>query len=195
MLIPAALVGDYATAKRMVTRTISQFRQGSGWNSALAQAGTIDTRSTTGLILLDGPNPLLSRDQHIHAYLPLSLLTGAFASRRIPRDQGKEAFQESLTTEAGILGLLAPTNQVWVYPPERHKPFLDAVLTMWPTLEGEGDRYSVGMATGSPLWDLPTNLKFVLARRGVKIPVLNGPLPLRGLDGLITGLHFPHGKG
>lgn len=195
MLIPAAIVGDYATAKREVKKAVSRFRQGSGWNEALTFDGTVDTRDVPGLILLDGPNPLLGRDQHIHAYLPLSLLTAAFASRRIPREQGDLVYQESLAAVDGIVGLLAPANQAWVYPPDRHKPFLNAVSAAWPTLEAEGERFSVGMATGSPLWSLPSNLKFVLARRGVDVPVLNSPLPARGIDALISGLQFPAPKG
>lgn len=191
MIIPAALVGDYATAKREVKKAVSRFRQGSGWNESFALGGTVDTRDAPGLILLDGPNPLLGRDQHIHAYLPLAMLTAAFASRRIPREQGDVVFRESLDSGNGILGLLATANQVWVYPPDRHKPFLDAVSASWHMLEEEGERYSVGMATGASLWSLPSNLKFVLARRGVDVPVLNSPLPARGIDGLISGIQFP----
>lgn len=194
MLIPAVVSGDYATAAREVRKSVTRFRSGSGWNDALGRSGTLSTKDITGLILLNGPNPLLGKDQHIHAYLPLSQLTRAFASGRIRRTRGEEVFQESLTTAAGILGLLAPANQVWVYAPERHELFLNAVRSMWRELAGEGDRYSMGMATGSSLWSLPTNLKFVLARRAIDVPVLNSPLPPGGIDALITGLNLSTSK-
>lgn len=186
MLIPAALYGTYATAQREVRTVLARVRQGATWHDALAEAGTLDTAGLPGLVLLNGPNPLLGNDDHIHAFLPLTQLSRAISRGRLPAQSEEEVFQESLTTPDGVLGLLAPANQMWVYPAERHEPFLDAVRRFWPDLEREGARYSVGMATGAMLWDVQTNLKFVLARRGIDISVLNGPQPVGGIDTLIA---------
>jgi hypothetical protein len=41
---------------------------------------------------------------------------------------------------------------------------------------------------GKELWPVPTNLQFVLARRGVSTPTLNAPLPAGGLAELVLPL-------
>jgi hypothetical protein len=191
MLVPSALVGDYPTVKKKLDHAVSQFTQNAGWTDALNDKGLMDTRHAAGLILLNGPSPLLNHDPHIHAYLPLSLLTNAFAGGRLSRNREIEIFRESLTADAGVLGLLAPANIVWVYDPKRHKPFLEAVCRSWSTFEAEGNRFSVGSASGSMLWSISSNLKFVLARRGLEASVLNGPLPRGGIFRLVSGLEFP----
>jgi hypothetical protein len=185
MRMPAVIYGTYKTAQSGVRSALTRFAHGAPWPAALIGAGTVDTAELPGLLLLSGPNPLLSNGDHFHLFLPLTQLSRTISQGRLAPAAEFGVFADSLTTPDGVLGLLAPPNVMWVYPPERQAPFLAAVARFWRALDDQGARYSIGMAVGSPLWDLPSNLKFVLARGGIDTAVLNAPLPPGGIDALI----------
>ncbi len=188
MHLPSILYGTYATSLREVRKTMTQVRRGVSWNDAMQATGEVDTADHTGLLLLNGPNPLLGGDEHFHLFLPLTEFARRVRSGQIPRERGDEVFAECLLTLDGLLGLLAPANLDWVYPEQRRQLVLNAVIQQWDVLDGVGERYSIGMATGSRLWAIPMNLKFILANMGVDASSLNAPLPQGGLPGLIATL-------
>jgi hypothetical protein len=53
-------------------------------------------------------------------------------------------------------------------------------------LDGVGARYTVGVTDGARLWQLPTNLRYVLAELGVPRPALTAPIPAGGLRELLV---------
>jgi hypothetical protein len=88
----------------------------------------------------------------------------------------------------GVLGLMSHDNGPWVWPRERHQPFLAAVLRFWDEFDAVGPRYYfTGRTEG--LWTMPTNLRYVLANMGVPIETLNAPLPPGGPAALLSAAH------
>ena len=138
-------------------------------------------RDATGLVALAEPPQPLDEQSQLQAYLPLALLTESVVGGQVDRARENEAVTASLATPWGLLGLLAPPNQVLVYPPERHRPILSAALRFWDVLDAVGARYSAGASVGATLWGLTTNLAHVLGRLGVSDAVLREPLPPEGL--------------
>ena len=155
------------------------------WDDPLQVDDLIDTAVVPGLHVLNPPGPLLEADLHYHVFLPLTILLELVDTGRAPPEVEQEVFDTSLTTPWGTLGLLAPANRMWLFAPERHRPFLQAASAFWPTLDAEGARYTVGSATGAPLWSIGSNLKYVLANLGVPAPTLASPLPAGGPASLL----------
>jgi hypothetical protein len=105
--------------------------------------------------------------------------------RKVEPDKRDAAIKASLTTPWGLLGVLAPKNQQVVYPTALHRPILRAVVNCWETLDGIGPRYTVGLREGKRLWDLTTNLQYVLGQVGVDVAQFRVPLPPAGLRGIL----------
>ena len=74
----------------------------------------------------------------------------------------------------------------------RFQPFLHAALAVWKELDAVGPRYSSGSSNGSPLWEQPNNLRFVLANLGVPNEILNSPLPPEGPAALLRCVKAVH---
>ena len=93
-----------------------------------------DTDKEPGLIVLNGPSPLLGGIPHFHCYLPLTMISEAISQKRLLPDIEGEIFEASLQTAWGVLGFLSPANLMWVYPQERHRPLLQASLNFGMSL-------------------------------------------------------------
>jgi len=186
MHLPSIVYGTFAISQRNVRKALTQVRRGERWNDAMQATGAMETADHPGLLLLNGPNPLLGGDDHFQLYLPLTEFSRQIRKGRFLRDREEDVFGQCLLTLDGLLGLLAPANLGWVYPAHRRQPLVQAAIEQWSVLDAVGARYSAGMATGSRLWDLPTNVKFVLANMGLDIPALNAPLPDGGIPELIA---------
>jgi len=122
-------------------------------------------------------------------FLPLSILIDQVNKGKAPPEKLDEAMEACMSSPWGTLGVLAPKNQILVYPPRRHRLILQAVVSWWPRLD-IGSRYTVGMREGRRLWETVTNLQYLLGQVGVPIEAIRGRLPAGGLgailpDGLI----------
>jgi hypothetical protein len=164
---------------------VTSVKRGRTWSDTVAVGSMIDTTEVPGLLVLNGPSPLIGGASHFQCYLPLLEVEKALIEERLSPDVGKKIFEESLQTAWGTLGLLSPANVMWVASPERYKPLLNAAIQFWDMLYAEGDRYSVGLETGQDLWSIHTNLKYVLANMGISPAILKAPLPMGGLEALI----------
>lgn len=184
MQLPSLLYGPYAQVASAVRKAITKIARGSALSEAFA-GDLVDVQSVPGLLLLAGPNPLLSNDRHFQLYLPHSMLSQAIARKRIAVDETETLFHQSLQADWSLLGLASQPNVIWVYSQHRHAPFLNAVEMKWESFEAVGPKYSVGLATGQLLWNLPSNIKYALFHSGVPETELNSPLPLSGIKGLL----------
>jgi hypothetical protein len=112
-------------------------------------------------VVLSGPAPLLAGEPHVHPWLPSAVLgrDGGTADSR--------AFGGMLESFWGVVGLIAVSNQAWLAPPERHRPFLAAVSRHRDGLIALDGRYTIGLTTGTALGELPTNISYALANLGV----------------------------
>lgn len=186
MQIPSSFYGLYKDIKSRCRKMATGLKHCQTWNEVINYQDTIDTKTNSGLIVLHGPSPLLGGSPHFHCYLPLSYIFNVSSDRKLPPEIEEELFAASLQTAWGLLGLLSQTNVMWLYPQERHQPFLSACLQFWDIMAQEGNRYSNGSNTGQSLWTVNTNLKYVLANGGVSTEILNAPLPDGGLMALTT---------
>lgn len=185
MKIPAILYGDFADARARCRKALRDAAKGAAWNEAFQADASIDTQRVPGLLVLHGPSPLLSDGDHFHCYLPWTLLADAHLRGELTEVSEEDVFRTSLETLWGVLGLLAHANTIWLMSQPRRIPFLEVTLRFWPTLYGEGDRYTNGSTAGQDLWRLPTNLKFVLANLGAPQAALQSELPPGGLTALV----------
>lgn len=188
MQIPSLLYGPYTHVASAVRKAITGIARGAALSEAFA-GDLVDVQSVPGLLLLAGPNPLLSRDSHFQLYLPHSMLSQAIAKKRIAVGMTETLFQQSLEADWSLLGVASQPNVIWVFPQHRHARFLNTLETKWESLEAVGPRYSVGLATGQPLWNLPSNIKYALFHSGVPEKELNSPLPASGVSGLLRKYH------
>ncbi len=185
MKVPALAYGEYASVRQGVRRALGQLARGDHWLPTIESAGLLESDSITGLFVLDGPSHLLGSGTHLHIYLPWSAVFEGIQKKRLPAEIEESVFRESLQTAWGVLGLAAPKNLMWLFPPDRHAPFLEALQTFWAQLESAGPRYSLGSTTGSALWELHSSIKYVLANNGVSEQQLAAPLPAGGLAALL----------
>ena len=176
LALPASIHGRTADVKRRLSRTIGPLTGGVSIGDALDARDLLAVDDHPGLIVLDGPSPLLAGSPHFHAYLPWSIVEEAAGADRVGADVVERVFAESLETSWGTLGLLAQKNVMWVFPAHRHEPFLASVARDWPELDSAGARYTVGSTDGDWLWTINQNLKFVLANHGVDAATLSLPL-------------------
>lgn len=187
MEIPDLFYGRYAEVNARCYRLVRRLARGVAWSEAV-DGQLVDTRDRPGLLVLNGPSPMLGGVAQFQCYLPHFRVRNAVGQRRLSADVEAAVFATSLETAWGFLGLLAPANVMWVNARERYWPLLQAGLRYWSVLDAEGARYSLGMADGQPLWSVPNNLKYVLANLGVPVAALQVPLPPGGLAELIGRL-------
>jgi hypothetical protein len=152
----------------------------------------LDTSQVAGLLVLNGPSPLIGGTSHFQCYLPLLTIEKALIEKRLSPEVGNKIFEASLESPWGVLGLLSPANVMWLASPEKYKPFLKAVFQFWSLLYAERDRYSAGLEYGQDLWSIQTNLKYVLANIGVSTAILKAALPGGGLESLIQQVGIAH---
>jgi hypothetical protein len=185
MQIPRMLYGNSGEVRSACQKAVTSMRQGAKWHDALRASDCLDTVKHPGLLILNGPSPLLKDGANFHCYVPWFLLKNAIGEQRIDVAVESEVFAASLKSEWGTLGLIATINVAWVRPAERYRPFLNSVIRCWEALEVNGERYTLGSTEGRRLWETPTNIQYVLANMGIDVPSLRAPLPEGGLTALV----------
>jgi hypothetical protein len=184
MQIPAVMYGELAEAKKLSAAAVRSFLKGQTWQDALGAASFVDSESNASLFVMNGPAPLLGGEPHFHLFLPLALLLEQANKGKADQARLEEAIASSLDSPWGTLGVLAPKNQMLVYPPHRHRAILNAAVTWWPQLDADA-RYTVGMREGKRLWETVTNLQYLLGQAGVPIETMRAPLPRQGLQAIL----------
>jgi hypothetical protein len=192
MELPALFYGLYRDVKRRTSRIVNQIPKGADWMALVEADGFLDTTTTPGFILIDGPSPNRGSEHHFQQWVLWAQIKNKWAhewSRR-SKDADKwgvavqeAVFQQSLTKPWSTLGLVE--NDSWLFPKHRYRPFLHAVRRYWELFDSVGARYSTGLQTPQPLWALPNTIKYVLANLSVPGDMLRAPLPPGGLAELI----------
>jgi hypothetical protein len=184
--VPRAIYGTYKEVNARARKAVTRINRGEDWTSLMDESDMVDTARLSGLLVLSGPSPLLSASLNFHCFLPMVVLQESISLGQLPLGIEDKAFESSLHTAWGTLGLLCPPNRVWVYQQERYRRLVRATFHFWQTLESEGERYTVGSATGQRLWSIGSNFKYALANLGVPMSTLNSPLPESGPANLIS---------
>jgi hypothetical protein len=186
VLLPAIQYGDWKTVKGRMHRVVTQLKRGAGLVKVMTHEGMLDPAEHPGMLMMAGitPGPV----PHFHCYAPWRLAWSPLSEMRteptVPTALEDAMFAASLEVPWAVLGILSWDSQPWLYPKERHQPFLHAALTVWDELDSIGERYCVAVQ-GQRLWSLPTGLHYVLANMGVPTEVLRAPLPADGPRGLL----------
>ena len=183
MELPALFYGLYRDVKRRTSKIVTQVRKGADWMELVEAEGFLDTATTHGLIVLEGPSPMIGGGAHFQAWLLWWQLIDA--QPRLSEEIRDQVFDCSLTHPWSILGLVSAHNKGWVRETRRYRPFLRAVRQYWDCLDAEGERWSTGSPYGSRLWSLPNSIMYVLANLGIPGDTLRAPLPPGGLAELI----------
>jgi hypothetical protein len=184
--LPAIQYGDWQSVKARMRRVITQLKRSANLIDVMTHEGMLDPAEHPGMLLMiksaRGP------ELHFHCFAPWRLAWDVLFDLRpeptLPAPVEDAIFAASLEVPWGVLGLLSSDNQPWLYPKERHQPFLEATLAVWDELDAVGARYYVALQ-GRRLWTVPTNLHYVLANMGVPIDVLRAPLPPQGPRSLL----------
>lgn len=184
MQLPRSLIGSASTVAAAYRKQVTRLVRGGPWIDPDAE--TIAAADAPGLILLNGPSPLLGGDGNVHAYAPLWELGKAIDAGRLTLAAATRAFDDALAAPWSLLGLLSQANYRWLDDDDRAQRFLAATIAQWSVLDAAGARYTMGSRDGARLWDLPHLLKYVLAQRGVAQPDLVRPLPPGGLSALLS---------
>jgi hypothetical protein len=184
--LPAIQYGDWKSVKRRMARVVTQLKRGADLVEVMTADGMLDSATMPGLLMMGGINP--GADANFHCYAPWRLAWEPLGEMRAepttPTTIEDAIFVSSLRVPWGVLGLLAPDCQPWLYPAQRHRPLLHAALEVWPELDAVGTRYYSALQ-GRSLWSVPNNLHFVLARLGVPTELLSAPLPPEGPGALL----------
>jgi hypothetical protein len=189
MQIPGLLHGPYDEVDARCDELIARLGAGTPWLEAFG-GELLDSRVMPGLLVLNGPSPLLATTAEFQCYVAHFRIRDAVGQGRLPAEVEAAVFAGSLQTSWGVLGLLAPANVMWAHARERHRPLLEASLRYWDVFDAEQDRYTLGMPRGEPLWSAQSNLKYVMAQLGVPISALQAPLPSGGLQELVDAMNL-----
>lgn len=184
MQIPSMLCGSSRPVAAACRKQITRFLRGAPWIDAGLEY--VAAQDAPGLIMLNGPAPLLGGEHNVHAYSPFWELGKLIDHDRVTLDAVARAFEEALEQPWSILGLLSQTNYRWFDDPGRAEAFLAAMAHHWHELDALGPRYTMGSRNGLRLWEVPVLLHYVLAKRGIPLAVLNQPLPGNDLAALVA---------
>ncbi len=185
LVIPSIIYGNFENVHQRLSDAIRQFAVGRSWHDALNTQTVISPEEATGFFILNGPAPLLATESHFHAFLPLSLVLEEVRKGKLNEVRKLQAFNASLSTPWGLLGIIAPVNQILVYSPNLHKPILQAAVQWWDCLDALGPRYTLGLREGARLWSVATNLHYILGQIGLSNEQLRMPLPAGGLRAVV----------
>ncbi|SRR6266545_4026328 len=181
MNIPDFLYGRYSQVRRRCLRVLSELRGGARLEALTGQY--LDTRSTTGLLIIDGPLEVFAREDHFHLF---ALVREIFLMKD---DLNGAFFEDSLANGWSLLGLLGQAAQPWLFEESRQRAFLAAVRRHWGELDAAGPRYTRVSTEGKSLWRLPaTTIHQVLIWQGLDQALVSHPLPPGGIAELIDML-------
>jgi hypothetical protein len=203
MQIPSLLYGDYDSVKKRCRQALKHYMRGQQlFPEALTVDGMVDTADEAGLIVVEGPSPLLGDSVQYHCFVPFYLLaSGVNKTDDRLDDAGKEdIFTALIDLPWGLLCMFSPnamngwlshatnaTNSLSRSPDfDRLRRYIQAVLRHWDLLDAQGRRYSDGSNTGDRLWSISTPIKYALANMGVPHELLHQPLPPGGLYALLA---------
>ncbi len=184
MLIPRLLYGRYSEVKARSAKVVTALARGRSWEEAFGTTDLVDTATTPGLVVVDGPSPLVGGAPHFNCYVPWKQLPEAIWKGRIAKEQEEQLFERSLAAPWSLLGLFG--QHPWIWPEHRRRPFLHAALAAWNEIASVGPRFSDGSNDGSDLWSVANTIKFVLANMGLSNDTLRAPLPPGGLAALVA---------
>jgi hypothetical protein len=184
MQLPRSLIGSASTVAAAWRRQVTCLIRGGPWIDPDAE--TLAADDAPGLIVLNGPSPLVGGEGNVHAYAPFWEFGKAIDAGRLTLAAAAHAFDDALGAPWSLLGLLSQASYRWLDDADRAQRFLTAMIEQWPALDAVGARYTMGSRDGARLWDLPHLLKYVLAQRGVAQPDLVRPLPPGGLSALLS---------
>ena len=167
-------------------KVVTQLKRGASLIDVMTHGGMLDTAEQPGMLLMvqsrRGP------EFHFHCFAPWRLARDTLFDMRteptVPTPVEDAIFAASLEVPWGVLGLMSSDNGPWVWPEQRHQPFLRAALSFWDELDAVGPRY-YSAVQGERLWTLPNGLHYVLANMGVPNDVLRAPLPPEGPRALL----------
>ena len=189
MMLPAMFYGLYRDVKKETSKVVTQMRRGKDWIALVEAGGMLDPETTPGMIVLDGPSPIIGGSPHFQAWLLWSQLERR--EETISSDLCQQVFEQSLTRPWATLGLVAIGNSFWFIERKRLRPFLRAIRQYWELFAAVGCRYTDGSSWPVELWSLPNGVSHVLAKLGIPNEKLDH-LPPGGIDELIdeTELHL-----
>jgi hypothetical protein len=184
MKIPSFLYGPYSKVKGVCRRKAKELRCGARFVD-LPAGQWLDTATTSGSIVVDGPSRSFSRQKEQFCCFALAVAISdewdgvPWAEQR---DTIWAAYHEAAMLEPWLfLGLLGQLSRDFLdQRPEWPGPFVRAAVKFWPLFTAEGARYTKNVDT-EDLWSLTTNIKFALGRLGVPREKLIAPLPPGGL--------------
>jgi hypothetical protein len=184
MKIPSFLYGPYSKVKIECRRKAKELKRGASF-ADLPEGQWVDTASTPGAIVLDGPwRGFPHKEDHFCCFALTVAVRDLWkdAEWLEVRDVVLAAYHEAAMLEPWLfLGLLSQQSVSFLdQRPDWLEPFARAAVRFWPILAAEGARYTKG-SDPEELWSLHTNIKFALARLGVSTEKLLAPLPPGGL--------------
>ena len=179
MKLPRALCGTAKDVSSLCRKHVIRFLRGGDWLDL--QSDLVEDEKVSGLLILNGPAPLLNSEPHVHVYAPFWELGRVIDAEKTTQEETVRAFDAALAQPWSLLGLLSQANYRWLQEPGRAQRFLSSMSEHWKVLDEVGPRYTMGSRNGQALWDLPHLLKYVLANRGVTPSQLTAPLPQGGL--------------
>ncbi|MCI0435118.1 MAG: hypothetical protein L0271_15975 [Gemmatimonadetes bacterium] len=192
LVFPGALYGPVDGVRRSVADAIAMYSAGQPWDVGFG-TDFVAVNTAPGLIVMNGPAPMLAGEPHFQAFLPLHVMIERVRKGRSTESRLQEAVLESLRSAWSLIGVLAPVNQRVVYPPTMHAPILRAAAHHWDAMVSVGPRYTVGLREGAGLWETVSNLHYVLGQVGVDQRQLRAPLPAAGLRAIIPPAVFASG--
>jgi hypothetical protein len=181
MRVPALLYGREKEVQQLCKKSVRDFLNGVEWDEAFASSSTTETTVHDALLVMNGPAPLLSSEVHFRMYVPLAMLLEQMRKGGADEADRDRAMSACLKSAWGTLGVLAPKNQMLVYPAQWHRPVVRAAARWWEAFAAVGCRFTLGLRDGKDLWDTVTNLHYVLGQIGIPIDAINAPLPPGGL--------------
>lgn len=165
MRIPAFLHGKYADVKRACRKRARAIWRGAPLDS-VEEGPWLDSHATEGLLVIDGPFPLVGGAAHFHLFAMQNALGDLCPSFPERLEMEARWLSWSLEEPWRFLGIL---NQGSTIAFERNpllwNPFLRAAVQFWPVFAAEGPRYSNGLNHGEELWQFART--FALCSRGV----------------------------
>ena len=182
MKLPKLFYGLYRDVKKRTSKMVTQIRRGNNWLALIEAEGFLDTETTPGLVVMEGPSSMLGGEPHFQAWLMWWQL---LEKESMHSDLCERVFWQSLTRPWSTLGLVGLPNHCWFYARRRFRPFLAAVCEYWELFDAVGQRYTTGSRAPKELWKTPNSIHYVLANLGLDVDeVMN--LPPGGVDELIT---------
>jgi hypothetical protein len=78
MQLPSFLYGRYKDVKARSNKLVTALRRGTKWSELAGLSDEmLDTRRVSGLIVIDGPSPLLGGENHFHCFAPFRTVSMA----------------------------------------------------------------------------------------------------------------------